>query len=148
MPVCFGGPPRRRARYRGARLRFRRDRRLGTVAITQDAVDAVLANPDREIRFLAEQDGQCVGLACLVIANNELRACYIVPQAARSGIGSALLEKIEETARKAGLAYLQADPSLTAEAFYRRHGYEVVEHGQHMLRGGLLLACIKMRKTL
>jgi putative acetyltransferase len=55
--------------------------------ITQAVVEAVIANPEDEIRFLAERDGHIVGLACLVIANNELRACYVAPEEARTGVG-------------------------------------------------------------
>jgi putative acetyltransferase len=80
----------------------------GPLPITQAAVEAIIANPEDEIRFLAERDGDIVGLACLVIANNKLRACYVAPEAARTGVGKALLMKIEETARNAGVKYLHA----------------------------------------
>jgi GNAT superfamily N-acetyltransferase len=96
----------------------------------------------------AERDGHIIGLACLVIPNNELRACYVAPEAARTGVGKALLIKIEETARNAGVKYLYADSSLTAEQFYRSQGYEVIEYGQHFLRGRWPMACVKMRKAL
>jgi N-acetylglutamate synthase-like GNAT family acetyltransferase len=88
------------------------------------------------IREMPDDDARLfIGLACLVIANNELRACYVAPEAARTSIGKALLMKIEETARNAGIRYLYADSSLTAEQFYRSQGYEVIEYGQHLLRG-------------
>jgi putative acetyltransferase len=116
--------------------------------ITQAAVDAVIANPDREVRFLAERDGRVVGLACLIVASNELRACYVAPEAARTGVGKALLMKIEETARNADLTHLWADSSLTAEKFYRSQGYEVMGYSQHLLRGGCPMACVKIRKSL
>jgi putative acetyltransferase len=97
---------------------------------TQAAVEAVIANPEDEIRFLAERDGRIIGLACLVMANNELRACYVAPEAARTGVGKALLMKIEETARNAGLKYLYADSSLTAEEFYRSRRPRDVKTGR------------------
>jgi putative acetyltransferase len=101
--------------------------------ITQAAVEAVIANPEDD-RFLAERDGHIIGLACRLIANNELRACYMAPEAVRTGVGKALLMKIEETGN-AGLKYLYADSSLTAEQFYRSQGYEVTEYSNHLLRG-------------
>ena len=116
--------------------------------ITQAAVDAVVANPENEVRFVAECAGRLIGLACLVTANNELRACYVAPVAARKGVGKALLMKIEETARSAGVKYLWASSSLTAEQFYRSQGYEVIEYGHHMLRGYLPMACAKIKKSL
>jgi putative acetyltransferase len=116
--------------------------------ITQAAVEAVIANPEDEVRFLAERDGHIIGLACLVIANNELRARYVAPEAARTGVGKALLMKIEETARNAGLKYLYANSSLTAEQFYRSQGYEVTEYSHHLLRGRWPMACVKIKKAL
>jgi putative acetyltransferase len=83
-----------------------------------------------------------------VIANKELRACYVAPEAARTGVGRALLTKIEETARNAGLKYLYADSSLTAEQFYRSQGYELTEYSQRLLRGRWPMACVKIRKAL
>jgi GNAT superfamily N-acetyltransferase len=71
-----------------------------------------------------------------------------LPEAARRGIGKALLMKIEETARDAGVKYLYADSSLTAEQFYRSQGYEVTEYSQHLLHGCLPMACVKIRKAL
>lgn len=116
--------------------------------ITEAAVAAVAANPEGEIRFVAESDGCLVGLACVILADGELRACYVAPEAARKGVGSALLAKIEETARNAGLTHLHASSSLTAESFYRSQGYEVIEYGQHLLRGRWPMACAKIRKAL
>jgi hypothetical protein len=37
---------------------------------------------------------------------------------------------------------------VTAESFYRREGYEVIERGEHVLRNGQRMACVKMRKDL
>jgi putative acetyltransferase len=116
--------------------------------ITQAAVAAVIANPEDEIRFLAERDGHVIRVACLVIANKELRACYVAPEAARTGVGKALLMKIEETARNAGLKYIYADSSLTAEQFYRSQGYEVTQYSHHLFRGRWPMACVKIRKAL
>jgi putative acetyltransferase len=116
--------------------------------IREAAVEAVIANPEDEIRFLAERDGHIIGLACLVIANSEVRACYVAPEAARTGVGKALLMKIEETARNAGVKYLHADSSLTAEQFYLSQGYEVTEYGQHLLHGRWPMVCVKIGKAL
>ena len=116
--------------------------------ITSDAVEAVTANPENEIRFVADSGGLLVGLACLVVANNELRACYVAPDVARTGVGKALLMRIEETARNAGIKCLLTVSSLTAEPFYRSQGYEVTEYGNHLLNGRWSMACVKMRKTL
>ena len=79
-------------------------------------------NHDDEIRLVAELDGELVGIGALVLADSELRACYVVPAAARKGVGSALVAEIERIARQHGLTHLELLSSLTAEPFYRALG--------------------------
>jgi ribosomal protein S18 acetylase RimI-like enzyme len=43
---------------------------------------------------------------------------------------------------------LELESSVTAVSFYRREGYEVIDRGEHILRNGQRMACIKMRKDL
>jgi putative acetyltransferase len=118
------------------------------IPVTEESVERFLANPDGEIRLVAEIDGIIVGIGSLVVRNCELRACYVAPEAARNGVGSALVREIERIARDHGLAYLQMDSSVTAEPFYLHHGYSVQQRGEHTLNSGLSMACIKMAKVL
>ena len=39
------------------------------------------------------------------------------------------------------------DASLNAEAFYLRHGFAVVERGEHTLTTGARMRCVKMQKA-
>jgi putative acetyltransferase len=118
------------------------------IPVTEKSVERFLTNPDGEIRLVAEIDGRIVGIGCLVVANCELRACYVAPEAARIGVGSALVREIERIARDHGLDYLQMDSSVTAEPFYLHHGYSVRERGEHTLKPGRSMACVKMAKVL
>jgi len=106
------------------------------------------ANTDGEIRLLAELDGKAVGIGALVVADAELRACYVVPEAARKGVGSALVAEIERLARAHGLLQLSLQASVNAEPFYAAHGYEVAERGEHVLRNGRRMAAVQMTKRL
>lgn len=63
-----------------------------------------------------------VGFALLKGAT--LALCYVVPDALHQGVGRALLAAAEAHARQAGLAALGLESTRTAEAFYRRNGYE------------------------
>jgi putative acetyltransferase len=54
--------------------------------ITDEIVERFLSNRDDEIRLMAEIDGQPVGIGALVLSHSELRACYVVPSAARRGV--------------------------------------------------------------
>jgi hypothetical protein len=58
------------------------------------------------------------------------------------------VREIEQIARAHGLAHLLLDASLTSELFYLSLGYEVRERGEHVLRAGLKMACVKMEKQL
>ena len=63
-----------------------------------------------------------VGFALLTGAT--LALCYVVPDALHQGVGRALLVAAEAHAQQAGLAVLWLESTRTAEAFYRRNGYE------------------------
>ena len=70
----------------------------------------------------AEQASTMVGFALLM--QDKLALCYVVTQALHQGVGRALLLAAEEGARQAGIAALVLESTRTADAFYRRHGYE------------------------
>jgi putative acetyltransferase len=116
--------------------------------VTDRAIEQFLLNPDGERRLVAECDGRIVGVGALVIDKTELRACYVAPEASRQGVGSALVGAIERIAQVHGLPSLELDSSVTAEPFYRAHGYEVCWRSEHILRSGRAMACVKMVKKL
>jgi putative acetyltransferase len=116
--------------------------------ITDENVRHFLENPDKEMRLVAELNGAIVGIGALVLASNELRACYVSPDAVRQGVGSALVARIERIAREDGLTSLHVDSSVTAEPFYRALGYGIRERGEHVRRSGLRMLCVKMHKSI
>ena len=116
-------------------------------AARHERMQQVIADGDELVRVV-EQDGEVVAFGSIVPRTQELRAVYVHPGAGRRGIGALLLAALEALAREHGLARLQMDASINAEAFYRRAGYGVVERGAHPLRDGLSMACVRMRKTL
>lgn len=116
--------------------------------VTDAMLERFYLNPEKGIRLVAEIEGEIVGMGELIATKNELRACYVSPSAIRKGVGSAIIREIERLARKDGVTFLQMDSSLTAEPFYKALGYEVLEYGQHILRSGHPMACVKMRKFL
>ena len=111
-------------------------------------VEWIGANLENEYRLVAEIDGYVAGIGVLVARNNELRACYVAPNATRKGVASALIWELEQEARRRNLTNLDVDSSVTAEPFYAAHGYEIRERGEHILDNGLPMACVKMRKNL
>lgn len=104
-------------------------------------------NPD-EWLIVAKQNNLVVGFGSIVTKNNELRALYVHPSFGRRGIGAKILTILERQARSLELMYLQMNASINAEAFYRKHGFEVTEYTTHQLGSGQKMACVKMRKLL
>ena len=118
------------------------------VPINDGTLSDFVGNDDHEIRLIAELDGEPVGIGALVVERAELRACYVVPRAARRGCGSALVREIERLARENGLKRLELAGSLNAESFYAAHGYHVRERREVALRSGHRIAAVLMEKTL
>jgi putative acetyltransferase len=117
-------------------------------SLTDESVRAFVRNDEHEIRLVAEIDGRPVGIGALIAEHSELRACYVTPDAARRGCGSALVREIERLARAHGLTRLDLAASLNAEPFYASHGYQVRERSEVMLRNGHRLAAVWMWKSL
>jgi putative acetyltransferase len=116
--------------------------------VTLAMVEGFLTNPDDEIRLIAELDSVTVGIGALGTAAHELRACYVDPDFARLGVGTAIVSEIERIASQHSLDYLQLESSVTAEPFYAALGYRVLERGEHVLASGTRMAATKMRKEL
>lgn len=98
--------------------------------------------------LVAESLSRVVGFGMIVPADEELRAVYVDPAFGRQGVGTAILERLEQTARERGVAQLNLSSSINAEAFYGKHGYSVVERTTLRLRSGCEMACVRMTKTL
>jgi putative acetyltransferase len=114
--------------------------------ITDERLQRFLQNRDDEIRLIAEIDGEPVGIGALVVGNSELRACYVLPGAARRGVGAAIVREIERIARAHGLACLQLESSVTAEPFYTALGYRVEHRGEHRIARDVSMDAVRMRK--
>ena len=118
------------------------------VPVTDETVRDVMLNAEHEIRLVAELDGRAVGIGALILERSELRACYVSPDAARRGCGSALVHEIERLARENGLTHLELAAPLNAEWFYAAHGYEVRERSDVVLGNGHRMAAVWMTKNL
>lgn len=77
-----------------------------------------------------------------------VRAVYVGPDHAGEGVGSALLERLEATARDRGLDSLGLHASVNARSFYEAHGYEPVTELTFEFGGEVEGPAIEMRKEL
>ncbi len=83
--------------------------------------------PDPDVFLVAEvEDGGVVGFGEINIDAGEVEAVFVDPKFGRRGIGSHLLQALEELARRQGLTALVVGASLNAVEFYVRAGYRQV----------------------
>ena len=73
---------------------------------------------------------------------------YVRGNAARQGLGSALLRAAEESAIAANAASIYIDASLAAVDFYVVNGFQEISRGDHQLSSGRSMRCVYMRKDL
>jgi GNAT superfamily N-acetyltransferase len=93
---------------------------------------------------VAIEEGKIVGFAMLNDSGHVL-LLYVLPEAAHRGIGSALLAWMEEQASGLGLSKLELESTVTALAFYERHGFS---HSGKPIRGLGITYCQPMEKKL
>jgi GNAT superfamily N-acetyltransferase len=87
------------------------------------------------VPFLVEVGGSSVGMAWLVIIeripgpenwkrlSGFLQSVYVLPEHRNDGLGSVLMERLIDAARREGLEYLSVHPSPRSFPFYRRLGF-------------------------
>lgn len=74
-----------------------------------------------ETFVVAERGGALLGYAALRGA--ELTALFVRPSAARRGVASALLARVEALARRRGVGRLRVDAALSGVPFYEARGF-------------------------
>ena len=105
----------------------------------------ILIDKKEEI-FVCDDNGKIVGFSSIIPDINEFRAVYVRTSYGNKGIGSKLLQAIEERASKLSLSHLQLHSSITAQRFYMKHGYKALRNGLHTLSNGTKMKCIVMNK--
>jgi len=73
---------------------------------------------------------------------------YVRGEAARRGIGTALLRLAEEHAVAQGATSVHIQASLAGVEFYRANGFDVIGRGEALLMSGRSMLCVFMRKLL
>lgn len=101
-----------------------------------------------EIVFLASYNNEIVGFACLTIDDSQLSGLYIHPNFIRRGIGTQLLETLEQTAREKECEAIFIMSSLTAANFYQAKGYQVIRQSGFFSEPNIWIPCINLEKRL
>jgi GNAT superfamily N-acetyltransferase len=84
--------------------------------------------------FVAEENSEIIGFAELE-ENGHIDCFYCAHDWQGKGVGTALLQAIEDEAAKRGLYRLFAEASITAKGFFERHGFTVEAEQSVSLRG-------------
>jgi len=89
----------------------------------------------RQLRpFVAEESGRIVGYADLQ-NDGYIDHFFVSGDRARRGVGRLLMNQIHERAKGLELRALRSDVSLTAQPFFERFGFRVVESRVVVIRG-------------
>lgn len=96
------------------------------IAVWADTGPSEFVEEDK-VRFVAVVDGTIVGFSDYTPDEQRITGVYVHPDWTGEGVGSALLERIEQDARERGVTELDLLSTVTAKTFYERHGYTVVE---------------------
>ncbi len=92
----------------------------------------------REIRpFVAELNGNVAGYADLQ-PNGYIDHFFVSGHHPRQGVGSKLMTHIQNEARAQSIRELTSDVSRTAQPFYERFGFAVVEQRFPVVRGVMI----------
>jgi putative acetyltransferase len=96
--------------------------------------------------FIAELNDEIVGYAD-VQPSGYIDHFFVSGDHARRGIGRQLMISIHEAASRLNLGELTSDVSLTAQPFFARFGFEILER-QNRVLDGVALPIAKMRKLI
>jgi GNAT superfamily N-acetyltransferase len=78
----------------------------------------------------------------------KIRAFFVHPNFARTGVGSMILEACERAAVEAGFHELEMGATLSGVPLYEKYGYQIVERIELPLSNGETLPIEKMKKRI
>jgi len=84
--------------------------------------------------FVVEHEGRPVAYAD-VQDNGYIDHFFVSAPVARQGVGSRLMRRIHQEAAHKGIPLLTSDVSRTAQPFFMRFGFRMVEEKQPIIRG-------------
>ena len=88
-------------------------------------------NPNYDVTFLAEVDGQVVGLVDIKSYGDEahIESLVVLQEFRRKGIGTRLLNKAVDFSKSRGIKRIRAEtPVQNASGFFEENGLRLVDH--------------------
>jgi len=105
--------------------------------------DAFVEDVERSF-FVARLEGRVVGTGALDLKTGKIDAVFVHPDYMRFGIGRAIVLRLVELARDAGLASLTLEATLNATPFYRACGFSGGETATYQSPRGFAFDCVPM----
>lgn len=105
------------------------------------------AGENRYTYFVALRNNEVVGVAGFQNESGTVSGIFVDPELKGLGIGSSLLEKIEEKAQSEGIEEMKTLASLEATDFYKKNGYKSKKNKEQDIEGENISVKI-MRKKL
>ena len=110
------------------------------------AEEIILERAQRGTVLVAEADGDLIATGSLL--DGEIFAVFVHPDRQGRGLGKALMARLEEDARAAGVTESLLSVSLPSKRFYEGLGYEIVEERSRDLGDDQRLDFWKAKKRL
>ena len=98
--------------------------------------------------FVAERAGEVVGFGQIDLESGTAVSLYISPEAAGGGVGSAMLNHLEELVRQHGWRHVYLTASLNAVPFFEKRGYQRVRPFKHQVANDVYLDWVDMKKPI
>jgi GNAT superfamily N-acetyltransferase len=101
---------------------------------------------DGQYHVAVDPNGNVLGVGNM--KGNRLFGLYVSADHQGQGIGTALLEQMERDAADSGVTAIETESTLTAEGFYKSHGYLDVERKTMPIAKGQSLQVVSIRKEI
>jgi putative acetyltransferase len=102
---------------------------------------------DLAVRYVAVEGDTIIGYVDFKKENPEqFWGLYVHKNHLGKGVGSKLLAKMEELAKKMGASKFRLESTKTAQTFYEKHGFKVVEKAKHQIEDQKLEIYIMEKK--
>lgn len=92
---------------------------------TPENVTEWIRNPENITIVVQNNNNSIVGVG-LVTTSGEIKLCYLLPEALKKGIGTALLKRLEHEVFSKRVKKLYLRSTITAHHFYQKNGYSDV----------------------
>ena len=85
------------------------------------------AKSDEIYYIVAVKEDDVIGAGNIDLDGGEIKGIFVHPKHIREGVGTSLMEKLEDMAIRAGKEELKATSTVTAKKFYESQGFEIIE---------------------